>query len=200
MQAERSSQCGNPFTVLIALRLRPRAGAAMVRRMVRWLRLAFLGALAVTVQACGGGPGADPGVAAQGVLTASQSGDSKAFEAWVDRPAVRAALRDQLIAVARQNGLDVGGPSDGALDRMIGPTALKLVQAGAGTPLAGPPSAAQVAALMKPLDKGRACLHDLTPQQRCLLTFARETPGWRLVAMPAGDVTIGVPAEPRAKG
>ena len=54
--------------------------------------------------------------------------------------------------------------------------------------------------LLKTLDKTRVCLHDLTPQQKCLLTFARETPGWRLVGMPAADLTIEVGAEPKTKG
>lgn len=171
----------------------------MVRPMVRWLAVAALGALTMTVQGCGRGAGDGAGKAAQALLAAAQSADAKGFEAWLDRPALRESLRQQMIAVGRQNGLDVGGPSDSALDRMIDPAALKLVQAGAGAPLPGPPSLAQVAMTMKSLGKDRACLHDLSPQQACLLTFAREKPGWRLVAMPAGDVTVAVPPEPAKK-
>ena len=168
--------------------------------MRRWLAAAALGAAMMTVHGCGKSAGADASGAAQGLLAAAQSADSPAFEAWLDRPALRGALREQMIAVARQNGLDVGGPSDSALDRMIGPQALRLVQPGSGAPLAAAPSLAQAAAMMKPLDKTHACLHDLTPQQACVLTFARETAGWRLVAMPAGDLTIAVPPEPVKKG
>jgi len=170
----------------------------MVRRMVGWLRAAALTALVMTAQGCAERPEADAGSAVQALLAAAQAGDAKAFDAYVDRPALRADLREQMIGVAHANGLDVGGPSDFALDRMIGPQAFKLVQAGA--PLAGAPSAAQVAALLKTLDKTRVCLHDLTPQQKCLLTFAREAPGWRLVGMPAADLTIEVAAEPAKKG
>lgn len=156
--------------------------------------------MAIGVQGCGKGAGADASGAAQGLLAAAQAANAEAFEAWLDRPALRSVLREQMIAVAQQNGLDVGGPSDVALDRMIGPQVLKLMQAGSRAPLAAPPSAAQVAAMMKPLGKDRACLHDLTPQQACILTFAREKPGWRLVALPAGDVPIAVPPEPAKKG
>jgi hypothetical protein len=171
----------------------------MVRRMVRWLRAAALVALVMTAQGCAKEPDADASGAIQALLAAAQAGDAKAFEAYLDRPALRADLREQMIGLAHANGLDVGGPSDFALDRMIGPQAFKLVQAGAGAPLAGAPSIAQVSALLKTLDKTRVCLHDLTPQQKCLLTFAREAPGWRLVGMPAADLTIEVGAEPKTR-
>ena len=172
----------------------------MVRRMRTWIRLAALGALAAMLQGCGGGADADPVGAAQGLLTAIQTGDAKAFEAGLDRPAIRADLRRQMTGLALANGLDVGGPSDFALDRMIVPQAFRLVQADGGAALAGPPSKAQVAALVKHIDGGRACLHDLSPDQRCLLTFAHEKAGWRLVGMPAANLTVAVPAEAKPKG
>jgi hypothetical protein len=168
--------------------------------MARWLRAAALSAAALVTQACGRDAGRDAAGAAQALLAAVQANDAAAFEALIDRPALRADLRQQMIGVARANGLDVGGPSDAALDRMIGPLAFHLAQAGGRAPLAGPPSPAQVAAQLKTLDKTRACLHDLTPQQACLLTFAREKPGWRLVAMPAEHVTIEIAPEPAKKG
>jgi Protein of unknown function (DUF2939) len=139
--------------------------------------------------------------AAQGLLTAVQSGDRQAFEAHLDRPALRGDLRAQMEGVARQNGVDVpGGPSDFALDRMIDPEAFRLVQAHGGQPLPKAPSPAQVAALIKPIDKAHACVHDLTPQQRCVLTFAKEKPGWKLVGMPAADITVAVGDEPVKAG
>jgi hypothetical protein len=170
------------------------------RAMIGKLRVAALCALMLTAQACGKRPEADASGAVQGLLAAAQAGDAPRFEALIDRPVLRADLRGQMIAVARANGLDVGGPSDLALDRMIGPQALKLVRAGDQAPLAAPPAESQVAALLKPLDKTRVCLHDLTPQQKCLMTFAREPAGWRLVGMPAGDLTIEIAPEPAKKG
>jgi hypothetical protein len=168
----------------------------MVAPMVQWLRAAALGALAMTAQACGDSGPKDAARTAQALLDAIQTGDAKAFETVIDRPALRADLRRQMIAVGRANGLDVGGPSDVALDLMIDPAAFHLVQAGGATPLGAAPSLPQVQALLKPLDKTRVCLHDLTPQQACRLTFAREAAGWRLVGMPAADLTIEVGAEP----
>ena len=168
--------------------------------MISRVRLAALCALGLAAQACGGGGGSrDAAAAAQALLAAAQAGDAAHFEAAIDRPALRAELRQQMIAVAHANGLDVGGPSDQALDRMIGPQSIHLVQAAGGAPLAGPPSPAQVAALIKPADRGRVCLHDLTPQQACILTFLRESAGWRLVSMPSGEVVVAIPAAPAKK-
>ncbi len=120
----------------------------------------------------------------QALLAAVQAGDAKAFEARLDRPALRADLRAQIAGVGRANGLDVeGGPSEPALDRRIDPAALRLVRQGTDQPLAAAPSPGQTAALLKPIDRDHVCVRD--PAQHCLLTFARETPGWRLTAMPA---------------
>jgi hypothetical protein len=93
----------------------------------------------------------------------------------------------------------VGGPSDQALDRMIGPQSIHLAQAGSRAPFTAPPSQGQVAGQMKPAGRGRVCLHDLTPEQACILTFLHENAGWRLVAMPGSDLTIELAPEP-AKG
>jgi hypothetical protein len=161
--------------------------------------LALVGA-GLSLSACGN-PVKGVAEAAQGLLTAIQSGDRQAFEAHLDRPAIRSGLRSQMESVARQNTLDVpGGPSDFALDRMIGPEAFRLVRAKDAQPLPAAPSKAQVTALIKPIDKAHACVHDLTPEQRCVLTFAKEKPGWKLVAMPVPDITVAVGGEPAKAG
>lgn len=140
---------------------------------------------------------AAPDVAA--LLASVQAGDAQAFEARLDRGAVRADLRRQLLGVGRANGVEVdGGPSDFALDRRIGPQMLRLVAEGADAPPAAPPTPAQAQALIKPLDKDHVCVRDLSPAQDCLLTFAREPAGWRLTAMPAqpgSAIQIPPPAE-----
>lgn len=170
----------------------------MVRRMDRWVRAAALAALVLSISGCGkASKGADATTAAQALLAAVQTGDAKAFEAHLDRPALRADLRGQLQAVARENGLDVaGGAADFALDRMITPDAFHLVSSQDGAALATPPSRAQIAPLMTATGKDRACLHAIGAPQQCLLTFARSDAGWRLVAMPASDLRIVVPPAP----
>lgn len=185
------------------LSLRRGPGAAKVRAMNRWVGAATLLALVICVQGCGKGgkdKGADAAASAQGLLAAAQTGDAQRFEAHLDRPAIRSDLRAQLQAVARASGLDVaGGASDSVLNRMIAPEAFHLVRSQDGGQMTTPPTAAQIAPLIKPLADDRACLHELAAPQRCLLTFARRDTGWRLVAMPAAGLVISVPPEPAGK-
>lgn len=164
--------------------------------MPRSLRAAAWAALSLPAAACGS-KDQDAPPAVQAVLAAAQAGDAKAFEAGIDRAALRADLRAQMIALARQNGLDVGGPSDAALDRMIGPDAFHLSLG--GVPLAAPPTAEQVAPQLKPVAKDRVCLHDLAAPQACRLTFAKEGGHWRLVGMPADHPTIELAPAPTPK-
>jgi hypothetical protein len=173
------------------------------------VRVAALAALVLAMQGCARKPAERPeAAAAQALLASVWSEDSEAFEAVVDRAAVRADLRQQLLQVARANTLAIeGGASDAALDRMITPHAFRLVAAGTGAPLAAPPTREQAAALLKPAGKDRVCLHDQTPQQACVLTFAKERGAkdkndakdkgaWRLVAMAPAGFTIAVSPEP----
>lgn len=129
--------------------------------------------------------------AAKGVakfLSAARTGDRPAFEAAIDRPRLREDLRGQLIAVAREQGLEVeGGPSDFALDRMISPEAFRLLQADLG-PI--PPKA--LAAAIKVVDRRHVCLPEAPQSDTCLLTFAKEKADWRLVGMRARDPKLAV--------
>lgn len=170
----------------------------MVRPMTKaWVRMAALAAAPLALLGCGAKPVEDAAGPVRSLLTAAQAGDAGAFEALVDRSAVRADLRKQLAPVARANEVLVdGGPSDLALDHMISPAAFRLVQRDSGAPLAGPPSKAQVEAMLKRVDDRRVCVHDQTPAQQCVATFAKERPGWRLIGMLAGGVTVAAPPEP----
>jgi len=170
----------------------------MVRPMVGMVRVAALAALVLATQGCARKP-AERGetAAAQALLASAWSEDAQGFESVVDRPAVRADLRQQLERVAQANALGVeGGASDAALDRMITPHAFRVVAAGSGAPLPAPPTREQAAALLKPDGKDRVCLHDQTPQAVCLLTFAKAKAGWRLVGMAPAGFTIAVDPEP----
>jgi hypothetical protein len=164
--------------------------------MVQKLRFAALAALVLAAQACARKPPeASAADTAQALLTAAWSGDSPAFEKAIDRPAVRADLRRQLLAVAQVNALSVeGGASDQALDRMITPASFRLVQAESGAPLPAAPSRAQTAALLTPTGKDEACMKGAA--QACVLTFAKGADGWRLVGMAPAGFTIPIAPEP----
>jgi hypothetical protein len=168
--------------------------------MLGWgFRVAALTALALSAGGCGARSPVKAATAdVTALLAAARAADAQAFEAHLDRAAVRGDLREQIMGLARAEGLVVdGGPSDFALDRRISPHAFEFVALGGREPLAAPPTPAQVRLLLKPLDRSHVCVHDLTPKQACVLTFAREAAGWRLVGMPARPgVRIEVPPPP----
>jgi len=165
--------------------------------MVRRCFASVLAAFSVVLAGCGLDVRADASTGVERFLSAVQAGDRIGFEARIDRPSLREDLRRQLIEVGRANGLEVdGGPSDAALDRMIGPDAFQLVEAHTGQALPEAPNAAQVALLLKPLAGRRVCLHDISAEELCLLTFAKVHDRWRLVGMQAMDLRIQVSREP----
>lgn len=159
--------------------------------MIRKLVIASV--LAVGLIGCGDGAPRGATETAGRLLAAAAKGDRVAFEAEIDRPSVRDDVRRQMSDVARPKALDVeGGPSEFALDRMIGPDALHLVRAGSGAMVTVAPGVDQIAGRMKALGGGRACLADSQSPDRCLLTFAKARGGWRLVGMQATDLRIEV--------
>jgi hypothetical protein len=157
-------------------------------------RLSAIAFAALTLAACGGEKGAQKAAteSATRLLTAAYAGDRAGFEREIDRAAVRNDVRRQMTEFAKATALDVeGGPSDFALDRMIGPDALTLVDQ-AGQALTAAPTAAQVTALIKVIDDKHACLRDAETPGKCLLTFGKDRNGWRLVGMRAMNLRIEV--------
>lgn len=152
------------------------------------LALAALG-----LSACNGSAPKGAAETASRLLVAAYENDRVAFEAEIDRAAVRDDVRRQVNEMARAKALEVdGGPSEFALDRMISPDALRLVDE-SGARLSAPPTARQVAPLMKVVDAGHVCLRDAESPTNCLLTFAKgKDPKWRLVGMRALDLRIEV--------
>jgi len=157
-------------------------------------------AIAIVLAGCGGAkpggpPPADAVNAATRLLAAAAADDRIAFEAEIDRSAVRDDLRRQMVQLGQQNRLEVdGGPSDFALDRMIGPQAVRLVDEGSRAPVRAPPSASAVQHMLKMVGRREACLADPTARDRCLMTFADGKGRWRLVGMQALGLEVPVRA------
>ncbi|HEY3695439.1 DUF2939 domain-containing protein [Phenylobacterium sp.] len=148
-------------------------------------------ALAIGLSACGDArQAAAPDV--RKFLAAVAGDDRMAFEARIDRPAVRADLKGQLLAVPEvralqdQLGDDTG---DVAADKMISPESFRLLRVGAGQLPGKSASAHEIAGRLRVLAPERVCLRDETARDRCLLTFARQGGAWKLVALHAPDVT-----------
>lgn len=167
--------------------------------MLRRNLVAALTAFTVTLGGCDMGVRTDASKAIARFLTAVHDDDRAAFEAGIDRNALRADLRDQLTDLARAKGVIVeGGPSEFALDRMISPAAFRLVQANTGEALPAAPNAAEIALIMKVRDKTHVCVGE-PERPRCLLSFAKRAGAWRLVGMQAMDLKIAVPPAPPKK-
>ncbi|WP_296595353.1 hypothetical protein [Phenylobacterium sp.] len=144
----------------------------------------------LSLAGCGGAAPKGAAETASRLLAAALKNDRVAFEAEIDRAAVREDVRRQVAEMARSSALDVdGGPSEFALDRMISPDAVRVVDA-QGRRLTHAPSAGEVAPLMKPAAGSRVCLRDAQTRNDCLLTFAKEERRWRLVGMKARDLQV----------
>lgn len=156
------------------------------------LRIApVLLAAAVGLNGCGAAAPRGAIDSAARLLAAVLNGDRQAFEAQIDRAALREDVRRQVTEMARATALDVdGGPSEFALDRMISPEKVRVVDR-SGAVLTEAPSPKEVAPLMRRVDAGRACLKD-AKGQGCVLTFAKGKDHWRLVGMRAMDATVQV--------
>jgi hypothetical protein len=153
--------------------------------------LSVLVAVALPLAACNGSAPRGAIESASRLLAAALSGDRVAFEAQIDRKAVRDDVRRQVTELARATALDVdGGPSEFALDRMISPEKVRVVDR-SGAALTAAPTPKQVAPLMRKVDGKHACLRDAQARD-CLLTFAKGRDHWRLVGMKAMDLTIQV--------
>lgn len=151
--------------------------------------LPVLVAVALPLAACNGAAPRGAIESASRLLAAALSGDRAAFEAQIDRQAVREDVRRQVTELAKATALDVdGGPSEFALDRMISPEKVRVVDR-SGAALTAAPTPQQVAPLMRKVDGKRACLKGA---DGCLLTFAKGRDHWRLVGMKAMDLTIQV--------
>jgi hypothetical protein len=169
---------------VIATGLSASDDADMVRPMFKASPALLLAALALAGCGNGGKPLEAAAKSAATLLQAAQKQDRVSMETVIDRPAVRADLRRQVVAAGAQAGLAVdGGPSDFALDRMMGPDA--VVRTAAREAIAQP-TAEQLMLRLKTLDRQHVCLPDRAQADRCLFTFAKvRHRGWRLVGMQA---------------
>ena len=146
--------------------------------MVRKSLAVALATLAVALGGCDIGVRADASKAIERFLTAVHNDDRKAFEAAIDRDALRADLRDQLTALHHD--------------------ALQLVEARTGQALPAAPNAAAIALMMQVRDRSHVCVGD-PGKPRCALSFAKREGTWRLVGMQATDLKIAVPPVPKKK-
>lgn len=125
------------------------------------------------------------------LLLAVRDDDHQAFEAYIDRPALRANLQAQLVERSREAGFGRGATALGVLlsgpashlaeGLLIQPQVLRAVAYYYGyRPHAPVPSPLAIGSALRPTKGGAVC----APIDRagpCLTTFALEGRTWRLV-------------------
>jgi hypothetical protein len=139
-------------------------------------------AVGAGLSGCGLGARAKGSAAIANFLAAVQRDDRTAFEAALDRPALRSDLSEQMADVGKTHEVDVGGPSEFTLDRMISPQAVRLTAARVAPGWPATPTAAQIIPRMKARGLHFVCLEAATTK-KCLLSFQQEDGVWKLVAM-----------------
>lgn len=134
--------------------------------------------------------------AAEGIhdlLAAAQNGDRAAFDAHVDRPALRASLRERLgKSLGGAEGSQIIGDllgsqsADNAIDQMVTPESFRILWRASGLPTDRVPTAVEIAPLLTLQGPGQACVRKGLKSEKCVLEFRDEYGVWKLVGVHAG--------------
>ncbi len=131
-----------------------------------------------------------------GFLVSIRDDDKTAFNAHVDRPALKAQLRDRLVADAarRDPGLGalaaaLGGPLvDVAVDKLVRPEVFREVAEELGySPDKPLPGSLSIAEALRSIDDGHVCVVR-KKDAPCIFVFTDEGGVWRLTAF-EGDLS-----------
>lgn len=160
------------------------------------IRALLIGLAAMTLAACASVQRLDAAGDVHALLIAIRDNDQAAFDAHVDRPALKRELQvrlDQQIAKQPElRGLAaVFGPSviNLAGDALLQPGVFKLVAAHYGyTAQTRIPSQVEIAAALKALPDGRVCAVS-KKNGPCLLIFTEEQGVWKLSGF-EGDASM----------
>jgi ABC-type molybdate transport system substrate-binding protein len=137
-------------------------------------------------------------------LTAVQAKDTTAFNAHVDREALKADLQRQFQAQAGEDATSqlLGSAAGGALiERLIVPETFAFAMDRAAPTLKRTPTTPEIAAALKTVSEDRVCLPSGGREGPCAITFARQGDTWRLVSIAATGVAVQqIPIPPSAAG
>lgn len=142
-------------------------------------------------------------------FAAVESGDRPAFDAHIDRPALRKQLRSGIgQAIGAKVGMSgeaadvlndlLGSDSaDQAMDRMISPESFRIVWQNSKIPIKTTPSAWQIAPMLKITPPDQACLTKQPGSDDCVMIFKDEAGTWKLIAIEMGGAKpVTPPPEP----
>ena len=131
-------------------------------------------------------------------LVAVRDDDQAAFDAHIDRPALKADLKARLLAAAADRygvasprilgALALAGPiANLAVDNLVRPEVFQAVAALAGYgPETRVPNFLVIGQTVKPLDSERVCV---IIKRSCTFIFRHEDGGWKMVAFD-GDLGL----------
>ena len=146
--------------------------------------------LAVVLSACATVTRYDAAGDIHALLVAIRDDDRQAFDAHVDRPALKAQMKARLTAAAIQRGgalgaflaQTFGGMTDALVDAAVQPQVFLAVAEAKGYRPSHPlPGRAAITGLLRYLQDDRVCIID-KKDGSCLLVFRNEAGTWRLVA------------------
>ncbi len=166
-------------------------------------------ALAVTVAlALGGceraGTQLDAAQDVRAFIVASREGDRATFDRHVDRAALTADLRRQIVAQPGAAGaarLFESEQGRQLLDRLIAPETFAFALDRAGPALQRTPTTPEIAAVLRVVDGDTVCLPQGGLDGPCAASFDRQGDTWRLTALNgAGAIVQQIPFPPAAAG
>jgi hypothetical protein len=153
--------------------------------MTKMVRTLVIAVLAAALAACASVQRLDAAQDVHALLIAIRDNDQAAFDAHVDRPALKQDLTaklNQRIDKRLRGWASVLGPSvaDFASETLVQPQVFKLVAKQYGyTPETPIPNVIEIAGALKPLDDSHVCA--VTKKGGpCLMTFAKEQGVWKL--------------------
>ena len=158
------------------------------------LRRLTIVVLAATLTACASAHRLDAAGDVHALLISIRDDDQAAFDAHVDRPALKRDLMaklDQRIDKRLSGWAAALGPSvvDFAGDTLVQPQVFRLVAQQYGyRPDTKIPNVIEIAGALKPLPDGRVCAVS-KKDGPCLLTFTKEEGGWKLTSF-NGDFSM----------
>ena len=159
--------------------------------------------LGLTLSACATATRYDAAGDIHALLVAIRDNDQQAFDAHVDRPALKAQIKTRITAAALQRGGPLagflaetfGGVTDALVDSAARPQVfLAIAEAKGYRPSQPLPSRVSITSSLRYLEGDRVCVIDKRDGP-CLLVFANEAGTWRLVAFEGPLDALRLPRE-----
>ena len=166
------------------------------------MRAVCIVVLAFCLAACATATRFDAAGDIHALLVAVRDNDRQAFDAHVDRPALKAQMKSRLTAAAVQRGgafggalvQMLGGVTDALVDAAVQPQVFLAVAEAKGYRPSQPlPGRGTITSSLRYLEGDRVCVVD-KKDGPCLLVFANEGGTWRLVAFEGPLDQLKLPA------